>query len=438
MTTANERSATAHATLYLVTTIAGRAIVFAGLLLVAATASPGDFARFALAYQIGLFTSYVIGAPLGVAGLRLKARHGSSALGRRMVVGILASGLPAGVAAAVLVPDVSAELALATAAFAAAATTTSIMATQAAAEGYATTFVRWNAVGSLVLPLGVVLTDDIEAILWAGAIAMAIAPLAMARRVARAAPAVDGTRLGRLPLSVLVWSTAHSSVFIALLAFAAGSLPDAEADRVALSLTFVQALLVIPFQFAAVVQPRLVEDTTAAVKARFADTQAAISLALAGLGFVVMAAAAVLDVFDWSVGAPMAVSVVPLALGLMGGYVLMSAHGAGARFVAPPLATLGLLVAVSALRPDDAEGAWLAAAWAIAAAVGALSQSVNESWSFLARPLLAGLAGSCACAAVGFVHPALAAALALVTLVAGRRPVLRGLAEARAVIATQR
>jgi hypothetical protein len=143
-------------------------------------------------------------------------------------------------------------------------------------------------------------------------------------------------------------------------------------------------------------------------------------------------------VFDWSVGAPMAVSVVPLALGLMGGYVLMSAHGAGARFVAPPLATLGVLVAVSALRPADAEGAWLAAAWAIAAAVGALGQSVNESWSFLARPLLAGLGGSCACAAVGFVHPALAAALALVTLVAGRRPVLRGLAEARAVIATQR
>ena len=438
MTIATKRSATARATLYLFTTVAGRAIVFAGLLLAAATLTKGEYARFALAYQIGLFTSYVIGAPLSVAGLRLKAQHGSSALARRMAVGIVAAAVPAGVAAAVLVPDVSARLSVATAVFAAAATTTSIMTTQASAEGYASTFARWNVVGSLVLPLGVLLSDDIEAFLWAAAIAMAIAPLATAWPVVRAAPAVEGTRLGRLPLSVLVWSAAHSSVFIALLAFAARTLPDAEADRVALALTFVQALLVIPFQFAAVAQPQLVQDTTAASRARFADTMAALVVALAGIAFVVMAAAATADVFDWSIGAPMAVSVVPLALGLTGAYVILSAHGRGFRFVAAPLLTLCVLVAISALRPDEVEGAWLAVAWATAATVGALSQSLNESWPFLARPVLAGLAGSCACAAVGFVHPALAAALALIALATWRHELLRGLAEARSVIAAQR
>jgi hypothetical protein len=400
--------------------------------------SKGEYARFALAYQIGLFTSYVIGAPLSVAGLRLKAQHGSSALGRRMAVGVVAAALPGGLAAAVLVPDVGAGLAFATAAFAAAATTTSIMTTQASAEGYARLFARWNLWGSLVLPVGVLLSDDIEAFLWAAALAMAVAPLATAWRLTGAVPAAERTRLGRLPLSVLVWSAAHSSVFIALLAFAARSLPAAEADRVALSLTFVQALLVIPFQFAAVAQPQLVDDTSAAARRRFADTMAALVGAMGVIAFFVMAAAAESDVFDWSVGAPMAASVVPLALGLTGAYVLLSAHGAGVRFVAAPLLTLGVLVVVSALRPDDADGAWLAAAWAIAVTVGALSQSVNESWPFLARPLLVGLAASCACAAVGFVHPVLAPALALVALVAGRSAVLRGVAEARSVIAAQR
>jgi hypothetical protein len=434
---ATRTSATAHAARYVVATFAGRGIVFAGLVLAAATLSGGDYARFALGYQIGLFASYLIAAPLVVAGFRLRAREGATVLGRRLFLGAAGAFAASYVGSLFLVPSAPPGLAFAVAAYGAAATGASIMTSQASAEGYASVFARWNAYGSLLFPLGVALHHELVFAMGAAAMAMAIAPLATGRRIWRAAPEVAGARLGRLPLSIFLWSLAYNSAFVVILGIAARSLHGKSADDVALALTLVQAALVVPMQFALVAQPRLVEDTRPEVRRTFASTQAALTLALTLLAFVAAAVIVIAGPFEWGVFGVMAASIVPLGLGFTGAYALLLAERDGARFVAAPCVMLGVLALAAAVSFGDS-AASLAACWAGASSVGALAQWLNPSWPYLARPLLVGLAASAACLLAGFVHPALAAVTAGLALVAARHFVARGLTQARAVLAVQR
>jgi hypothetical protein len=225
---------------------------------------------------------------------------------------------------------------------------------------------------------------------------------------------------------------------VILLSIAARALGAEEADHVALALTLVQAALVVPTQFALVAQPRLVSDTGMAFRRTFTGIQASLSLALTLLAFVVAAAITTAGSLEWGVLGVMAASILPLGLGLTGGYALLLAEGAGARFVAAPWVMLALLAIAGALSAELDGGVWLAAWWAIASTAGALSQRLNASWAHLARPLAIGLGSSILCVAAGFVAPALAAVTAAALLVGVRRSLAQGLADARALIAAQR
>lgn len=438
MTTGASDSANRRATAYLLSTMSGRGIVFGGLLLAAATLSKGEYARFALAYQIGLFTSYLFAPPLVVAGFRLRAAHGASALGHRVAAGAVVGAVAAGSLAYALVPERDAAVVLAVAAYGAAATVAAIMMSQASAESLTISFGRWAARGAILFPLAVALEPDVTVALAAAAGAISVAPLAMARRLLSAEAVVTRPALGRPPASIFIWNLAYNAAPVVLLGLASHSLSGAEADRVALALTLVQAALVVPMQYAFAVQPQLVEDTRAETRSQFARTQMWLSLAFTLLALGGAGVCARIELLDWGTVGVMATSTVALGFGLTGGYSIQLARGAGPRFVAAPivfLATLAVCGAVSTAADGDVQ---LASAWAIAAAAGALAQAVNESWAHVGRPLLVGLGAAGICLAAGLVEPLLATAVALAMLVAGRRYLAHALADARATVGVHR
>jgi hypothetical protein len=297
---------------------------------------------------------------------------------------------------------------------------------------------RWSAVGSLAFPIAVALHHDVTLALVAAAVAIAVAPVATGRRIVRAAPRAAGTGIGRVPVSVLVWSLAYNSAFVVFLGIATHSLGHRSADRVALALTFVQAALVIPMQYAQMSQPRLVEEASDDSNHEFAATQAALVLALALAAYALAGVVAAVGSFEWDVFGLMAAAIVPLGLGLTGGYALQLSEGGGVRFVVPPVAMVALLGVAQAIPGATTGRAGLVVCWTAAATAGALAHPVNRSWTYLRRPLGIALLASFLCAAAGFVHPALAALAACGVLVAMRGRIARGLLDARAHVALQR
>jgi hypothetical protein len=423
---------------YLGMTLAGRGAVFAGLLTAAAVLPVGDYALFALGYQIALFIAYQVAYPFNVAGYRLGAQaHRSAILKRMALVPAIGVALAVPIALA-LIPSPDAALVTMTAVFAAATSLAVVALGQAQAYGRALGFARWNALGSLgfLALAGLMTTPSGE--LLAATMGMVVAPAVLLARLGSLRMSEERRPMGRPEPTVFAANLAFSFTFVAFLALVNTRLEGSGADHLALLFTLLQAALMIPLQLVSLVQPRLIAAPSEKLRQAFARTQAVLALTMMLAALLLAAALTLADWASWSVTAPLAASVVPVALGLAGANALLVAAGPGARLLAGPTVFVAALALAALLLGSHPAAAALSLSWLGAALLASLVQALALRRRDHARWLAIGVALGTGCLGLGVLSPVLGALAALAALLAGGRAIRGALLAASEFVAAHR
>lgn len=424
---------------YLGMTLLGRGAVFCGLLVAAAVLPSGGYATFALAYQIALFVSYQVAYPINVAGYRLGAEAEWRAILKRMILAPAVGAAAAGAIAAALLEDPSGFLVVMVAIYGGSATLAVVGLGQAQAYGRALSFARWNAYGSLLFLALVGLVSTPSEALLAASIGMVVAPLMLAGRGGLTGSSSGQSSMGRPEATVFLANLAFGFASVVFLSMIDTDLAGNAADRVALLFTFLQAALMLPMQLLSLMQPRLTaERLSDGLEHAFVETQAGITMMMMCGGLVLAAALSLSGWTSWAVAAPLAISVMPVALGLASANGLMVAEGPSLRLIFGPLVFVSTLIAASFALGGDADPRLLTVAWLGSAVLGSVVQALFLGRRDNAVWLAAGLLAGAACVGLGMITAALGGIAAIGLLVAGSGVARNSVAQATRFVAVHR
>jgi len=433
---AAEKRPTRTALEYLTATLAGRGAVFLALAVAAAVLPVGDYARFALAYQSALFIAYQIAYPFNVAGYRLGPRPHPAALLKRLGIATVAGAGGGALAAAILVPEATGAVIGANAAFAAAASLAMVALGQAQAAGFALSFARWNAAGSLVFLALAGLAGAPAGELIAAAAGMVAAPAILLTRLS-SITANDGEQpIGRPEPAVFGAGLIFNLAFVLVLVLVNDELGASEADAVAFLFTLLLATLALPLQLVSLTQPRLIDSPSETLRRRFSATQGTLATAVTLAGLAAAGLATAQGWTEWELAAPIAFSALPIGFGLAGGNALLVSTNPDRRLLLAPAVFTGLLLAAAAL--GDASASQLTLAWAAAATAGSLVQTRLLPEREIVRRLARGLLTAGSCLAIGYVEPLAGGAAAAAILALGHRSLRFSLLSARDLVAAHR